>query len=93
MPPVTFTYAEFRPHEQRYQSLAAVGHDLPPLALNDPQMSLVDLFGDGLPDVLHSGPGGFRYWRNLGGGLLDPPARAHPDSIGYRARATGRGVR
>ena len=25
MPPVTFTYAEFRPHEQRYQSLAAAG--------------------------------------------------------------------
>ena len=73
MPPVTFTYAEFRPHEQRYQSLAAQGHDLPPLALNDPQMSLVDLFGDGLPDVLHSGPGGLRYWRNLGSGLLDRP--------------------
>ena len=36
-------------------------------------MTLVDLFGDGLPDVLHSGPGGFRYWRNLGGGLLDRP--------------------
>ena len=73
MPPVTFTYAEFRPHEQRYQSLTAQGHDLPPLALNDPQMSLVDLFGDGLPDVLHSGPGGLRYWRNLGSGLLDRP--------------------
>lgn len=73
MPPGTFTYAEFRPHEQRYQSLAAVGNDLPPLALNDPQMTLVDSFGDGLPDVLHSGPGGWRYWRNLGNGLLDRP--------------------
>ena len=73
MPPVTFTYAEFRPHEQRYQSLAAAGNDLPPLALNDPNMTLVDLFGDGLPDVLHSGPGGFRYWRNLGDGRLDRP--------------------
>ena len=46
---------------------------MPPLALNDPNMALVDLFGDGLPDVLHSGPFGFRYWRNLGGGLLDRP--------------------
>ena len=49
------------------------GHDLPPLALNDPNMTLVDLFGDGLPDVLHSSPGGFRYWRNLGDGRLDRP--------------------
>ena len=73
MPPVTFGYSEFRPHKQRYQSLAAQGSDLPPLALNDPNMALVDLFGDGMPDVLHSGPFGFRYWRNLGGGLLDRP--------------------
>ena len=71
MPPVNFTYAEFKPHAQRYQSLAATGNDLPPLALNDSNMTLVDLFGDGLPDVLHSGPGGLRYWRNLGSGLLD----------------------
>ena len=73
MPPVTFKYSEFRPHEQRYQSLAAQGNDMPPLALNDPNMALVDLFGDGLPDVLQSSPAGFRYWRNLGGGLLDRP--------------------
>jgi hypothetical protein len=26
-----------------------------------------------MPDVLHSGLAGFRYWRNLGGGLLDRP--------------------
>jgi hypothetical protein len=73
MPPVTFTYSEFRPHEQRYQSIAAQGNDMPPLALNDPNVALVDIFGDGLPDVLHSSPAGFRYWRNLGGGLLDRP--------------------
>ena len=73
MPPVTFIYSEFRPHEQRYQSIAAQGNDMPPLALNDPNMALVDLFGDGLPDVLQSSPAGFRYWRNLGGGLLDRP--------------------
>ena len=49
------------------------GNDLPTLALNTPDMALVDLFGDGLPDVLHSGPAGFRYWRNLGHGTLDRP--------------------
>src|SRR5262245_27978203 len=73
MPPVSFSYAQFRPHEQRYQPLKAVGGEMPPLALNDPNMALVDLFGDGLPDILHTGPNGFRYWRNLGNGLLDSP--------------------
>jgi RHS repeat-associated protein len=73
MPPVSFTYAQFRPQEQRYRSLKAVGGEMPPLALNDPNMALVDLFGDGLPDILHTGPNGFRYWRNLGNGLLDRP--------------------
>ncbi|MGW4339248.1 SpvB/TcaC N-terminal domain-containing protein [Rhodococcus koreensis] len=73
MPPVMFRYAEFRPREQRYQSIVANGNDMPPHALNNPDTALVDLFGDGLPDVLHSGPAGFRYWRNLGGGRLDRP--------------------
>jgi RHS repeat-associated protein len=73
LPPVSFSYSQFRPHEQRYQPLKAVGGEMPPLALNDPNMELVDLFGDGLPDILHTGPNGFRYWRNLGNGLLDRP--------------------
>jgi RHS repeat-associated protein len=73
LPPVSFSYSQFKPHEQRYQSLTARGGELPPLALNDASMALVDLFGDGLPDILHTGPNGFRYWRNLGNGLLDRP--------------------
>jgi RHS repeat-associated protein len=73
MPPVVFSYAQFKPHEQRYQSLTALGGDMPPLALNDPNMALVDLFGDGLPDILHTGSNGFRYWRNLGNGSFDRP--------------------
>jgi len=36
-------------------------------------MALVDLFGDSLPDVLHTSQAGFRYWRNLGEGALDRP--------------------
>ena len=92
MPPVTFMYTEFRPHEQRYQSLAAAGNDLPPLALNDPQMTLVDLFGDGLPDVLHSSPGGFRTGETSA--AAGWTARAPPSGSGrHRARATWRRVR
>ncbi|MGH9753406.1 MAG: SpvB/TcaC N-terminal domain-containing protein [Blastocatellia bacterium] len=73
VPPVSFSYSEFKPHEQRYQSLTARGGEMPPLALSDPNMALVDLFGDGLPDILHTGPNGFRYWRNLGNGVFDRP--------------------
>ena len=73
MPPVTFEYSRFRPTEQRYQSLRARGDDLPPLGLDDPDMALIDLFGDGLPDVLHGSRDGYRYWRNLGDGWLDRP--------------------
>ena len=76
VPPVTFSYSQFRPHEQRYQSLTALGGLMPPLALNDPNMALVDLFGDGLPDLLHTGDDGFRYWRNLGQRQLRPTAPA-----------------
>ena len=73
MPPVTYKYTEFKPQEQRYQSLAARGDDLPPLALNNANIALVDLFGSGLSDVLQSDIAGFRFWKNLGGGLLDRP--------------------
>lgn len=73
MPPVVFDYSSFKPHEQRYQALRAQGGDMPPLALRGANMALVDLFGDGLPDVLHAAPEGFRYWRNLGNGVLDRP--------------------
>ena len=93
MPPVTFAYTEFRPQEQRYQSIVANGNDMPPQALNNPDFALVDLFGDGLPDVLHSGPAGFRYWRNLGGGAVGSTPRHGPDSGRHRARSARSGVR
>ena len=73
MPPVVFSYSEFKPHEQRYQSLTALGGDIPPLGLSHPNVALVSLFGNGLADVVQSDAAGFRYWRNLGGGLFDRP--------------------
>ncbi len=93
MPPVTFAYTPFRPHEQRYQSLTAQGNDMPSRAINDPNLALVDLFGDGLPDVVETGPGGFRYWRNMGGGRLDRPrSLAHiPAAIALNQPGVGFG--
>ena len=73
IPPLEFTYARFQPHAQRYRSLEALGGEMPTTALDDPNLAIVDLFGDGLPDILHASPGGFRYWRNLGDGTFDRP--------------------
>ncbi|MHC4675901.1 MAG: SpvB/TcaC N-terminal domain-containing protein, partial [Planctomycetota bacterium] len=74
MPPVTFGYSEFKPQEQRYQSVTANGNDLPPRALNDPNFTLIDLFGDGLPDILNTTYTGYYFWQNLGNGHV---ARRH----------------
>ena len=56
LPPVTFGYSEFEPQHQRYQSVTAEGNDGPPLSLNDPSTTLMDIFGDGMPDVVQSTP-------------------------------------
>ncbi len=73
MPPVEFSYSEFRPKEQKYQSVKAKAGDMPAVSLNDPNTSLVDIFGNGLQDIVQSTSAGFRYWRNQGNGNLDTP--------------------
>jgi RHS repeat-associated protein len=75
MVPVTFKYSEFKPQEQRYQSVTANGNDLPHRALNDPNFTLMDLFGDGLPDILNTTNNGYYFWQNLGECKVD---RRHP---------------
>src|SRR5690606_21919419 len=47
---------------------------LPALSLSDPQMNLVDLDGNGLPDIVQMAPGlPIRYWKNRGRGKFDLP--------------------
>lgn len=70
MPPVSFEYSEFKPQKQRYQSVHAEANDFPPRSLNDPDFTLVDLFGDGLPDILNTRTNGYYYWRNIGEGKI-----------------------
>ena len=70
MPPVEFVYSSFEPETQRYQSVTAEGNDLPPRSLNATGFNLVDLFGDGLPDILHTSETGYDVWRNRGGGRI-----------------------
>jgi RHS repeat-associated protein len=77
MPPVTFKYSEFKPHEQKYKSVTARGNDMPPMSLKNPETTLVDLFGDGLPDVLNTTSTGYYFWQNLGNANLDVRQRQH----------------
>lgn len=68
LPPVTFKYSAFEPQKQRYQSVTAKGRDLPPRSVSAPDYTFMDVFGNGLPDILQDTGGGFHYWENLGQG-------------------------
>jgi RHS repeat-associated protein len=72
-PPIELRYSAFEPDKQRYRSVTAEGGELPWRSLSDRDVSVIDVFGDGLPDVVHTTRSGFRFWRNLGEGRLDRP--------------------
>lgn len=73
MPPLEFQYTNFDPENKQYETLSAQGGYLPERALNTPEYELIDLHGYGLPDIVHTSPAGFRYWRNLGNCRFDQP--------------------
>ena len=70
LPPLEFGYTNFEPGRRDFFPLG--GSDLPARSLANPDLELVDLFGNGLPDVLEMN-GSVRYWRNLGSGRFDMP--------------------
>jgi RHS repeat-associated protein len=69
LPPLEFGYTSFEPQGREFFPLTGV---LPARSLADSDLELVDLFGNGLPDVLEMN-GTVRYWRNLGKGEFDLP--------------------
>ena len=73
LPPLAFHYTRFITENKRYETFHAKGNALPDRALNTPDYELIDLHGYGLPDVIHTAPTGFRYWRNLGNCQFDFP--------------------
>jgi RHS repeat-associated protein len=82
LPPLTFDYSGFEPAGRRFERVTGAG--LPTGSLSDPTLTLVDLHGFGLPDVLELGPQVRRYWRNAGGGRLELPrtlSQAPPVSL------------
>jgi hypothetical protein len=68
LPPLEFQYTGFAPETRRF--LPVAGPDMPATSLAHPDLELVDLFGNGLPDILQMN-GSVRYWRNLGNGEYD----------------------
>lgn len=71
LPPLDMRYTRYKPNEQKFFSLK--GKDLPALSLGAPGYELVDLFGNGLQDIVEMQGQYIRYWRNLGNGEFDRP--------------------
>lgn len=70
LPPLEFGYTQFAPQQRTFAPVT--GSALPGRSLASPDLELLDLFGNGLPDILELN-GTARYWRNLGGGRYDMP--------------------
>lgn len=69
-PDLTFSYTALDFTRWRVHELKA---EIPPARLEAAGTQLVDLTGDGLPDVLHADGGRTLVWRNRGNGWLDGP--------------------
>jgi RHS repeat-associated protein len=79
-PPIELGYTAFTPADRRFAPVS--GMDLPAESLAHGHLALVDLFGQGLPDLLEMG-GTARYWRNLGNAeyALPRPLAAAPAGL------------
>jgi RHS repeat-associated protein len=73
LPALELRYSAFNPGRRNLFPLT--GKELPAHSLAQGSIELVDLFGQGLPDVLEMN-GQARYWRNLGGSF-DLPRLMH----------------
>ncbi len=71
MPALQFKYTGFSPAERDFS--AVKGKDLPALGLSAPTMELIDLDGNGLPDIVEMNGSFVRYWSNKGGGEFHVP--------------------
>jgi hypothetical protein len=71
LPPLEFAYTSLEPRTKR-KFAPLTGSDLPARSLANRDLELVDLFRQGLPDILEMN-GTVRYWRNLGDGKFDRP--------------------
>jgi RHS repeat-associated protein len=89
LPPLEFSYSQFRPQDPHGRDFYPVkGSELPAVSLSDQSYDLVDLFGNGLADVLEMNET-VRYWRNLGNGTFDIPRLMDEAPAGVRLSDVG----
>ncbi|MEV6230146.1 toxin TcdB middle/N-terminal domain-containing protein [Saccharopolyspora shandongensis] len=74
LPALTFAYSQFTAERPRLRTFAAPRAAQPP-QLGTPGVELVDLTGDGLPDVVQLDGARRSWWRNRGDGGWDPARR------------------
>lgn len=86
LPPLMFGYTHFQPEQRDFFPVA--GAALPAQSLASPDLTLADLNGDGLPDILEMGDT-VRSWRNRGNGMFDRPRPMQQAPAGLRLADPG----
>lgn len=79
MPPLVFRYSVFNPLKRDFFPVR--GSDLPSYGLGSNNIELVDLTGDGLPDILQL-DGIARWWKNKGKGEFETSRLMHDAPAG-----------
>lgn len=74
MPPVTLEYAPLDFTQGNLETFSTEGNLAPP-PLGEAGTAMVDLAGDGLPDIVTTDDFGMTYWRNLGENRFARPER------------------
>lgn len=72
MPPLEFGYSTFTPSRRGLRKLEG---NIPQFSLAQPGYELVDVTGNGLPDLLQMDGTGARYWTNKGDGQFSSPRK------------------
>ena len=88
-PPLEFGYTEFWPEFRKYENFKAPSGSLPDRPLSDPNYELIDLTGNGLPDVVHTGRYGYRFWKNMGNCEFIGPKTMRQAPANVRLEHTG----
>ncbi|HEY3140144.1 MAG TPA: SpvB/TcaC N-terminal domain-containing protein, partial [Acidimicrobiales bacterium] len=88
LPPLDLRYTPFAPEQRRFRDITARNDALPPRSLADDDFEMVDLFGNGLPDIVQMN-GTAQFWRNLGAGTFDTPRRMEEVPAGVQLRDPG----
>ena len=87
LPPLEFDYTRFSPEDRKFCQCPG-SRALPAVHWPIADLELVDLFGNGLPDILEMN-GTVRYWRNLGGGEFDRPREMREAPAGFHLADAG----